>query len=107
MSPSLEEGLFCFSFQTVLCRKRPADSWKQDVDPTMTTFDTLNQESRIFAASLGYVGSKECRKILIEGLTPLEYKGWDSAGIALLGKADEIKMVGSRGRMSSSRRSSE
>ncbi|HLK41431.1 MAG TPA: glutamine--fructose-6-phosphate transaminase (isomerizing) [Polyangiaceae bacterium] len=32
---------------------------------------------------VGYVGTKECASILIEGLRRLEYRGYDSAGIAL------------------------
>ncbi|MGD8281353.1 MAG: glutamine--fructose-6-phosphate transaminase (isomerizing) [Gemmatimonadota bacterium] len=33
---------------------------------------------------VGYVGSKEATPILIEGLKRLEYRGYDSAGVALL-----------------------
>jgi glucosamine--fructose-6-phosphate aminotransferase (isomerizing) len=33
---------------------------------------------------IGYVGSRECKEILLYGLERLEYRGYDSAGIALL-----------------------
>jgi len=33
---------------------------------------------------VGYVGPKECTPILIEGLRRLEYRGYDSAGVAVL-----------------------
>jgi glucosamine--fructose-6-phosphate aminotransferase (isomerizing) len=33
---------------------------------------------------VGYIGSKEAFPILIKGLKRLEYRGYDSAGIALL-----------------------
>ncbi len=33
---------------------------------------------------IGYFGNKECSDILLDGLTRLEYRGYDSAGIALL-----------------------
>ncbi len=33
---------------------------------------------------IGYVGSRECQAILLYGLERLEYRGYDSAGIALL-----------------------
>src|SRR5580658_5195341 len=33
---------------------------------------------------IGYVGRKECSPILIEGLRRLEYRGYDSAGLAVL-----------------------
>ena len=33
---------------------------------------------------IGYVGSKKANDILIKGLLSLEYRGYDSAGIATL-----------------------
>ena len=33
---------------------------------------------------VGYVGPKECAPILVEGLRRLEYRGYDSAGLAVL-----------------------
>jgi glucosamine--fructose-6-phosphate aminotransferase (isomerizing) len=33
---------------------------------------------------IGYVGPRECKELLIHGLERLEYRGYDSAGIALL-----------------------
>jgi glucosamine--fructose-6-phosphate aminotransferase (isomerizing) len=33
---------------------------------------------------VGYVGDKECTPILIEGLRRLEYRGYDSAGVAVI-----------------------
>src|SRR5215472_438647 len=32
---------------------------------------------------VGYVGAKECAPILVEGLRRLEYRGYDSAGLAV------------------------
>jgi glucosamine--fructose-6-phosphate aminotransferase (isomerizing) len=42
---------------------------------------------------VGYIGDKECTPLLIEGLRRLEYRGYDSAGIAVLepGKGAERK----------------
>ncbi|MGH3273112.1 MAG: glutamine--fructose-6-phosphate transaminase (isomerizing), partial [Streptosporangiaceae bacterium] len=34
---------------------------------------------------VGYVGSREAVPVLVEGLSRLEYRGYDSAGIAILG----------------------
>src|SRR5262249_47180689 len=40
---------------------------------------------------VGYVGSKECASILVEGLRRLEYRGYDSAGLAVhTGRGVEI-----------------
>jgi glutamine---fructose-6-phosphate transaminase (isomerizing) len=36
---------------------------------------------------IGYVGPRECRDLLLEGLRRLEYRGYDSAGLSLI--ADE------------------
>jgi glucosamine--fructose-6-phosphate aminotransferase (isomerizing) len=33
---------------------------------------------------IGYVGPRECKHLLVDGLERLEYRGYDSAGIALL-----------------------
>ena len=32
---------------------------------------------------IGYVGPRECKPLLLQGLERLEYRGYDSAGIAL------------------------
>jgi len=50
---------------------------------------------------VGYVGDKECTPILIEGLRKLEYRGYDSAGVAVLdaGKAG-TRLVRCRGKLS-------
>src|SRR3954452_1386163 len=40
---------------------------------------------------VGYVGSKDCAGILVEGLRRLEYRGYDSAGLAVhTGRGVEI-----------------
>jgi glutamine---fructose-6-phosphate transaminase (isomerizing) len=44
---------------------------------------------------VGYIGAKSATPILLEGLKRLEYRGYDSAGIALLnGKIDIYKKAG-------------
>ena len=41
---------------------------------------------------VGYIGNKKVSPILIQGLTRLEYRGYDSAGIAVMeGNKIEIK----------------
>ena len=32
---------------------------------------------------VGYVGKKDCTKVLLDSLSKLEYRGYDSAGIAV------------------------
>jgi glutamine---fructose-6-phosphate transaminase (isomerizing) len=45
---------------------------------------------------VGYIGQKDTKKFLIDGLKELEYRGYDSAGIALLGSEniEVFKAVG-------------
>ena len=44
---------------------------------------------------VGYIGSKPAKRLLIEGLKRLEYRGYDSAGVALLnGKINVVRAVG-------------
>ena len=39
---------------------------------------------------VGYIGNQNAAPILIEGLSRLEYRGYDSAGIAVLTAAGQI-----------------
>ncbi len=47
---------------------------------------------------VGYVGNQQAKPIVIEGLRRLEYRGYDSAGIALLEK-DKIEIVRAKGKL--------
>ncbi len=47
---------------------------------------------------VGYIGKKEATSVLIEGLKCLEYRGYDSAGIALMG--DSLQIIKSLGKIS-------
>ncbi len=45
---------------------------------------------------IGYVGSRDCRDLLLAGLQRLEYRGYDSAGLSLVtnGSIDSVHAVG-------------
>ncbi len=45
---------------------------------------------------VGYVGDRACEKILVKALKNLEYRGYDSAGIAVF-EGDKLKTVKSKG----------
>ena len=49
---------------------------------------------------IGYIGKENPKEFLIEGLKKLEYRGYDSAGIALKNK-NEIQIIKSVGKISS------
>ena len=47
---------------------------------------------------VGYIGSKKATPILIDGLLSLEYRGYDSAGVAFI-ENDAIKIMKDKGRV--------
>lgn len=47
----------------------------------------------------GYIGERDATPILIEGLKKLEYRGYDSAGIALLKDDGELSVCKKKGRV--------
>lgn len=48
---------------------------------------------------VGYVGKKQAAEILLEGLGKLEYRGYDSAGIAVRNGAENAQVVKTSGRL--------
>ncbi|MGH2761336.1 MAG: glutamine--fructose-6-phosphate transaminase (isomerizing) [Thermoleophilaceae bacterium] len=50
---------------------------------------------------IGYVGPRECRDLLLEGLRRLEYRGYDSAGLSLIvnGAVGSVHAVGNLERL--------
>ena len=49
---------------------------------------------------VGYIGKKEAYPILIKGLHRLEYRGYDSAGVALINAKGELSVYKSKGKVS-------
>lgn len=47
---------------------------------------------------IGYVGQKNCLPVLLEGLSKLEYRGYDSAGVAMM-ESGKIVVCKERGRL--------
>lgn len=48
---------------------------------------------------VGYVGSKQAAPILLDGLAKLEYRGYDSAGMAIMDAQNKIEVVKAKGRL--------
>ncbi|GHC62813.1 glutamine--fructose-6-phosphate transaminase (isomerizing) [Streptomyces cinnamoneus] len=48
---------------------------------------------------VGYIGKRDVAPLLLEGLQRLEYRGYDSAGIALHGKTGGLKSAKAKGRV--------
>ena len=49
---------------------------------------------------VGYIGKQEAYPILIKGLKRLEYRGYDSAGIAVINKHDNLNVFKTKGKVS-------
>lgn len=48
---------------------------------------------------IGYVGKKQAAPLILSGLASLEYRGYDSAGVGVVGPDSRLKIVKSKGRL--------
>ena len=48
---------------------------------------------------VGYVGKKRVVPVILDGLKRLEYRGYDSAGIAVCGNADGLQIRRAEGKL--------
>ena len=48
---------------------------------------------------VGFIGGEEAAPILLDGLERLEYRGYDSAGLAVWGEEDGLNVVKAKGRL--------
>ena len=49
---------------------------------------------------VGYTGNSQAAPILLHGLSRLEYRGYDSAGIAVVNEGKQISWAKKQGRLS-------
>ena len=49
---------------------------------------------------VGYIGKKEAYPILVKGLKRLEYRGYDSAGVALISNNQQLNVYKTKGKVS-------
>ena len=48
---------------------------------------------------VGYIGREEAAPILLDGLSRLEYRGYDSAGIAVWSENEGLQVAKAKGRL--------
>lgn len=48
---------------------------------------------------VGYIGKKQAAPVLLDGLTKLEYRGYDSAGVAVMSSDGSIKIEKAKGKL--------
>ncbi len=53
---------------------------------------------------VGFTGAQQAAPILLDGLSKLEYRGYDSAGIAVRNGENETEVVKAKGRLNASQR---
>ena len=54
---------------------------------------------------VGYIGEHQASDILLDGLKKLEYRGYDSAGVAVRNDENKISVVKTKGRIKLDRKS--
>lgn len=48
---------------------------------------------------VGYIGNRQAYPILVSGLKRLEYRGYDSAGVAIINKEDDLNVYKTKGKV--------
>ena len=48
---------------------------------------------------VGYIGSRDAYPVLLKGLSRLEYRGYDSAGVALLNAGGGLNVYKAKGKV--------
>ena len=59
----------------------------------------IKREDRQMCGIVGYVGSEQAAPILLHGLSKLEYRGYDSAGLAVRDGVKNVEIVKAKGRL--------
>ena len=54
---------------------------------------------RIMCGIVGYYGHKKAKEVIIKGLSNLEYRGYDSAGIAVISEEGNLQVAKKKGRL--------
>lgn len=57
------------------------------------------EEDIIMCGIVGYVGFHQAAPLLLDGLSKLEYRGYDSAGMAIMDESNKIEVVKAKGRL--------
>ena len=61
--------------------------------------ENKTKTERYMCGIVGYIGKQDAYPILIKGLRRLEYRGYDSAGVALINEGDELNVYKTKGKV--------
>ena len=59
----------------------------------------MTNGAKLMCGIVGYVGKKRVVPVILDGLRRLEYRGYDSAGIAVAGNGDGLQMRRAEGKL--------
>lgn len=68
-------------------------------DISFFCYINLEQIENYMCGIVGYIGKKDAYPILIKGLKHLEYRGYDSAGIALINAKNDLNVYKTKGKV--------
>ena len=70
------------------------------LEETNQKITNLKESNGIMCGIVGYIGQNDAYPVLIEGLKKLEYRGYDSAGVALINGQDQLNVNKTKGKVS-------
>lgn len=82
----------------VTAKQRGCD-WRKEVQMAASLSSHFIRRQKIMCGIVGYIGREQVSPILLDGLTRLEYRGYDSAGLAVFHPEKGLQVVKARGRL--------
>ena len=70
------------------------------LEETNQKITNLKESNGIMCGIVGYIGQNDAYPVLIEGLKKLEYRGYDSAGVALINSQNQLNIYKTKGKVS-------
>ena len=69
------------------------------LEETNKKITNLKESNGIMCGIVGYIGQNDAYPVLIEGLKKLEYRGYDSAGVALINSQNQLNIYKTKGKV--------